>query len=124
MPVASSEGTTAAAPTGGASPLTPLHARAPTAWQGDEGHTFLKLDSGMTELLRPSLYGAQHPVILVPAEGEVSGGQHQYIAVGHCCESGDLVTPAPDEPEVRAVGKRDGRNGSAGRARGARRRHA
>ena len=23
---------------------------------------FLKLDSGMTEILRPSLYGAQHPV--------------------------------------------------------------
>ena len=23
-----------------------------------------------------------------------------YIAVGHCCESGDLVTPAPDEPET------------------------
>ena len=26
---------------------------------GADGHTFLKLDSGMTELLRPSLYGAQ-----------------------------------------------------------------
>jgi len=68
---------------------------------GAEGHTFLKLDSGMTELLRPSLYGAQHPIVLVPrAGGEASGEPHEYIAVGHCCESGDLVTPAPDEPEV------------------------
>ncbi len=32
-------------------------------YTGMEGHTFLKLDSGMTELLRPSLYGAQHPIV-------------------------------------------------------------
>jgi len=68
---------------------------------GDDGFSFLKLDSGMTELLRPSLYGAQHPVVLVPASDaprhDVDGG---YIAVGHCCESGDLVTPAPDDPEA------------------------
>ena len=62
----------------------------------------------MTELLRPSLYGAQHPVVLVPASDaprhDVDGG---YIAVGHCCESGDLVTPEPDEAETlgpRALG--------------------
>jgi len=70
---------------------------------GDEGFTFLKLDSGMTELLRPSLYGAQHPVIHVPASDDApatDGPGGTYIAVGHCCESGDLVTPAPDEPEV------------------------
>jgi len=59
----------------------------------------------MTELLRPSLYGSQHPVILVPAAetaaaADDAGVQSSYIAVGHCCESGDLVTPAPDEPET------------------------
>ena len=78
-----------------------------------EGHTFLKLDSGMTELLRPSLYGAQHPIVLVPAAdggGAAEGGSEAgtYVLVGHCCESGDLVTPAPDEPEVllpRTLGK-------------------
>jgi len=74
------------------------------ATSADEGFTFLKLDSGMTELLRPSLYGAQHPVVLVPdaasdaTRAPVDG--HKYIAVGHCCESGDLVTPAPDDPEA------------------------
>jgi diaminopimelate decarboxylase len=68
---------------------------------GDGGFSFLKLDSGMTELLRPSLYGAQHPVVLVPSSDEprhALGGD--YVAVGHCCESGDLVTPAPDDPEA------------------------
>jgi len=66
---------------------------------GSEGHTFLKTDSGMTELLRPSLYGAQHPLVLVGAEG-AADADAQYIAVGHCCESGDLMTPAPDDPEA------------------------
>jgi diaminopimelate decarboxylase len=30
---------------------------------GEQGHTFLKMDTGMTELLRPSLYGSQHPLV-------------------------------------------------------------
>merc|ERR1740130_354251 len=78
---------------------------------GEGGFSFLKLDSGMTELLRPSLYGAQHPLVLIAGEAKdrkaVTAADHSFIAVGHCCESGDLVTPAPDEPEVllpRALG--------------------
>jgi len=77
---------------------------------GTEGHTFLKLDSGMTEVLRPSLYGAQHPLVHVPGADHHEGAAadaDRYILVGHCCESGDLMTPAPDEPEVllpRALG--------------------
>jgi len=69
---------------------------------GEKGYSFLKLDSGMTELLRPSLYGAQHPVVLVPDSDEprVPVTDHEYIAVGHCCESGDLITPTPDDPEA------------------------
>ena len=35
-----------------------------------------------------------------PERKPVSAADHAFIAVGHCCESGDLVTPAPDEPEV------------------------
>jgi len=69
---------------------------------GEQGHSFLKLDAGMTELLRPSLYGAQHPLVLVSADASAPAATEprSYIAVGHCCESGDLVTPAPDQPEV------------------------
>ena len=56
---------------------------------------------------RHALYGAQHPAILVPAAPEAKtsasifeSDAKRYVIVGHCCESGDLVTPAPDEPET------------------------
>ena len=65
-----------------------------------EGHTFLKLDMGMTEVLRPSLYGSQHPLVSVSAAGTLPTTTADYVVVGHCCESGDLLTPAPDEPET------------------------
>ena len=68
---------------------------------GSEGHTFLKLDAGMTEVLRPSLYGAQHPIALLPSDDTRAGTTiNKYVVVGHCCESGDLMTCAPDEPET------------------------
>ena len=65
---------------------------------GEEGYRFLKLDTGMTEILRPSLYASQHPIILLPRQE--TGACLPYVAVGHCCESGDLITPAPDHHEV------------------------
>ncbi len=66
---------------------------------GEAGHHFLKIDSGMTELLRPSLYGAQHPIHVVPHGRTASGGTRDYLVVGHCCESGDILTPGPGDPE-------------------------
>jgi diaminopimelate decarboxylase len=65
---------------------------------GEEGYRFLKLDTGMTEILRPSLYASQHPIILLPRLD--TGAWVPYVAVGHCCESGDLITPSPDHHEV------------------------
>jgi diaminopimelate decarboxylase len=65
---------------------------------GEEGHTFIKVDSGMTENVRPSMYGAQHPIDVIPAEEE-SRGTAEYLVVGHCCESGDVLTPEPGNPE-------------------------
>jgi len=67
---------------------------------GEEGYRFLKLDTGMTEILRPSLYSSQHPIILLPRVD--TGLCLPYVAVGHCCESGDLLTPAPDHHECAA----------------------
>lgn len=64
---------------------------------GSEGYNFLKLDTGMTELLRPSLYGAQHPISILSRQATAE--TQPYIVVGHCCESGDILTPAPGEPE-------------------------
>lgn len=69
---------------------------------GDDGHTFLKLDSGMTDVLRPSLYGAIHPMTIFPGSGktdDIGTETEDVVVVGHCCESGDLMTPKPGEPE-------------------------
>lgn len=64
---------------------------------GAQGYSYLKLDAGMTEILRPSLYGAQHSIRVFP-ENE-TGRTLPYLVVGHCCESGDILTPAPGDPE-------------------------
>jgi len=65
-------------------------------------HTFLKMDAGMTDVLRPSLYGAIHPITILPGSGnseDVGTSTESVVVVGHCCESGDLMTPKPGEPE-------------------------
>ena len=65
---------------------------------GRDGYLFAKLDSGMTEVTRPSLYGAQHPIDVL-AEGREDV---ETIFVGPCCESGDILTPGPGNPEALA----------------------
>jgi len=76
-----------------------------TAGTGAGGYRFAKLDAGMTEILRPSLYGAQHPVEVV-ADGAgcpVGAGPDRprtpVVFVGPTCETGDVLTPAPGDPE-------------------------
>jgi diaminopimelate decarboxylase len=65
---------------------------------GCDGYRFIKVDTGMTEMLRPSMYGAQHSIEVIPADTE--GRNHlEYVVVGHCCESSDVITPAPGNPE-------------------------
>lgn len=65
---------------------------------GRDGYRFAKLDTGMTEVTRPSLYGAQHPIeVLAEGRDEVD-----VVFVGPCCESGDILTPAPGDPEALA----------------------
>ena len=66
---------------------------------GPDGYTFLKIDSGMTELIRPSMYGAQHPLSVVAHGHEAGTNEIEYVVVGHCCESGDILTTAPGDPE-------------------------
>src|SRR5207248_1131320 len=63
---------------------------------GEDGYLFAKLDAGMTEVTRPSLYGAQHPITVV-AGGRATA---RVVFVGPCCESGDVLTPAPGDPEA------------------------
>jgi diaminopimelate decarboxylase len=65
---------------------------------GNEGYLFAKLDTGMTEVTRPALYGAQHPISVLNENTE----QIDVVFVGPCCESGDILTPAPGDPEALA----------------------
>ena len=66
---------------------------------GSEGYTFAKVDTGMTEFLRPNLYGAQHPIAIIPADPGADREEVDLLLAGHCCESGDMMTPAPGDPE-------------------------
>lgn len=68
---------------------------------GDEGYHFIKVDGGMTEIVRPSMYGSQHPIEVVPGDDDPRR-MVEYVVAGHCCESGDVLTPAPDDPETLA----------------------
>src|SRR5437867_13294305 len=49
----------------------------------------------MTEITRPSLYGAQHAIDVMATARESAA----VVFVGPCCESGDILTPAPGDPE-------------------------
>jgi diaminopimelate decarboxylase len=62
---------------------------------GRDGYLFAKLDAGMPEVTRPALYGAQHPVDVLATGREPA----DVVFVGPCCESGDILTPAPGDPE-------------------------
>ena len=63
---------------------------------GRDGYLFAKLDTGMPEVARPAMYGAQHPIHVL-AENRPSA---DVVFVGPCCESGDILTPAPGDPEA------------------------
>lgn len=69
------------------------------------GRDFVKVDVGMAEILRPAMYGAQHPIRFLPADARdvaEPGPVHALVVVGPCCESGDVLTPARGDPEALA----------------------
>lgn len=63
---------------------------------GKAGFTFLRLNTGMNDILRPSLYGAQHEIEVLSESEE----KDLYVVVGHNCESGDILTPEKGNPEI------------------------
>jgi diaminopimelate decarboxylase len=63
---------------------------------GKDGYTFLKLNTGMNDIIRPAMYGAQHTMAVLNDAAE----QTEYVVVGHNCETGDILTPAPGDPEA------------------------
>ena len=69
------------------------------------GH--LVADAGMTELLRPMLYGARHPVALLAPDPATAGAA--WTLAGPICEAGDLLAddldlgPAAGEGALLAI---------------------
>jgi diaminopimelate decarboxylase len=62
---------------------------------GADGHVFLRLNTGMNDIIRPSMYGAQHGIETLNDSSE----KEEYVVVGHNCETGDILTPASGDPE-------------------------
>jgi diaminopimelate decarboxylase len=62
---------------------------------GKNGFTFIRLDTGMNDILRPTMYGALHPITVHSEAKE----HHDYVVIGHNCESGDILTPVRGNSE-------------------------
>ena len=67
---------------------------------GEDGFDFIKLDAGLTELIRPGFYGSLHPLVSIPAEGELRTTAKEYLVTGHTCIAGDTLTVAVRDPET------------------------
>lgn len=66
---------------------------------GTDGHTFLKLNTGMNDFLRTAMYGSQHRIEVTTSKT----AQKEYVVVGHNCESGDIFTTEQHDPETVAT---------------------
>jgi diaminopimelate decarboxylase len=77
-----------------------LVSRVVYAKQG-EAKTFLILDAGMNDLLRPALYDAYHEIVSV-TEPAATHLRHRYDVVGPVCETTDLFARDRDLPELKA----------------------
>ena len=78
-------------------PAAALVARVVDVKPRDAESDFAVLDAGMTELLRPALYGAFHRIEPVRPRG---GGMRRYELVGPVCESSDVVGRDRDLPPL------------------------
>jgi diaminopimelate decarboxylase len=83
---------------------TKCYPAAPAAALG-AGRRFVVLDAGMTELMRPALYGSYHRIVPVSTSGEAS---MPLDVVGPICESSDVfarerMLPALREGDLVAV---------------------
>jgi diaminopimelate decarboxylase len=57
-----------------------------------DDNTFYLLDAGFNNLARPILYGAYHPMSIVPSDGNLQRRGQDVIVGGPLCESGDIFT--------------------------------
>ncbi len=63
-----------------------------------DGRQFAVLDAGMTELMRPALYGSFHRIVPVSPR---AGDESQWDIVGPICESSDVFARERSLPELR-----------------------
>lgn len=70
---------------------------------GASGYTFIRTNTGMNDILRPTLYGAQHPLWLITNSESLSTESCDYVVIGHNCESGDILTPQRGNPDMIAT---------------------
>ncbi len=54
----------------------------------EDGYEFIRVNSWMTEMPRVPMYGVQEPIYIL----NNSDSKTDYVVIGHCCESGDLLT--------------------------------
>ena len=93
LPIVLEPGRSIAAPAGA------LVARVIDVKPRTAGSDFIIIDAGMTELMRPALYGAFHRI--EPVSAPASGERH-YEIVGPVCESSDVVGRDRLLPELKA----------------------
>ncbi len=67
---------------------------------GADGHRFVKLNAGLTEILRPSYYGSAHPLVAIHRDGTVPPEGPASCVSGHCCIAGDTLTTEPGNVEA------------------------
>ncbi|HET7208043.1 MAG TPA: diaminopimelate decarboxylase [Terriglobales bacterium] len=67
----------------------------------NDGRRFLVVDAGMTELLRPALYGAYHEI--APVRPRHNSPASKFDVVGPVCESGDFFARNRELPECSEV---------------------
>ncbi|MDD5291565.1 MAG: diaminopimelate decarboxylase [Candidatus Omnitrophica bacterium] len=65
-----------------------------------ESKNFLVIDSGMNDLIRPTLYEAYHEI--APLHRRPKAKQRQYDIVGPICESGDFLAKDRLMPQIHA----------------------
>ena len=59
-------------------------------YQGE--NTFYLLDAGFTNLARPIMYGAYHPISVVHRQAKANVPEQEVVVGGPLCESGDIFT--------------------------------
>ena len=66
-----------------------------------ENKTFLIIDAGMNDLIRPAMYDAHHDIVPV-VEPKAAATHARYDIVGPVCETSDLFASDRDMPSLKA----------------------